>query len=68
LGKRKRGAEAGKPSSRDGKNARQPGNGPAKNGRAQAETKTPIDEKTTKRNQIIGRKRAARKVRKGGKA
>ncbi|KAK3111818.1 RNA recognition motif-containing protein, partial [Teratosphaeriaceae sp. CCFEE 6253] len=67
LGKRKRGAEAGKPSSRTGKDAR-PGNGPAKNGRAQAESKTPIDEKTTKRNQIIGRKRAARKVRKGGKA
>lgn len=41
------------------------------NGKGEAATKTPkkaaIDEKLAKRNQIIGRKRAARKAKKGGK-
>ena len=69
LGKRKRGVESTeKPGSKSEKGRRsKPGS--ASTGTASSKVgKTPEDEKTTKRNQIIGRKRAARKVRKGGKA
>ncbi|TKA75125.1 hypothetical protein B0A55_05016 [Friedmanniomyces simplex] len=69
LGKRKRGAEmTEKPWSKSGKGSKSKA-GPASAGTAPPKgEKTPVDEKTTKRNQIIGRKRALRKVRKGGKA
>ncbi|KAK5110393.1 hypothetical protein LTR62_006101 [Meristemomyces frigidus] len=40
---------------------------PVKVAAAAVKKKNPVDEKTAKRNQIIGRKRAARKVRRGGK-
>ncbi|KAK1058285.1 RNA recognition motif-containing protein [Friedmanniomyces endolithicus] len=69
LGKRKTGVESTeKPGSKSEKGRRsKPGS--ASTGTASSKVgKAPEDEKITKRNQIIGRKRAARKVRKGGKA
>ncbi|KAK4560408.1 RNA recognition motif-containing protein [Recurvomyces mirabilis] len=59
--KRKRDLEA------DRKAGKKPAARPAAATASATKKKAPVDEKTAKRNQIIGRKRAARKMRKGGK-
>lgn len=56
--KRKRGSDAVKPSKTT----------TARSDKSKGESKKPVDEKLAKRNQIIGRKRALRKNRKGGKS
>lgn len=56
--KRKRGSDAVKPSKTT----------TARSDKSKGEPKQPVDEKLAKRNQIIGRKRALRKNRKGGKS
>lgn len=56
--KRKRGSDAVKPSKTT----------TARSDKSKGEPKPPVDDKLAKRNQIIGRKRALRKNRKGGKS
>ena len=58
-GKRKRGSDAMRPG--QASNELNPATIPGK-------TKKPVDEKLARRNQIIGRKRALRRARKGGKS
>ncbi|KAK4638168.1 uncharacterized protein CLAFUR5_00811 [Fulvia fulva] len=63
----KRPAKHEKPGSRKRKRAPESAQKAPESDKAKKEPKKPIDEKLARRNQIIGRKRAMRKNRKGGK-